>query len=453
MATQAEDRAYHSTAILLPDARVLSAGDDGAPINDPRYTNDAIEIFSPTYLFRGPRPIIGAAPATITWGQNFTITTPSSVTQAVLIAPGANTHGNDMHQRYVPLVFTGSGSLNATAPPNANVAPPGYYMLFLLNSAGVPSVSKWIRLVPASGASSFQFNSATFNVAEEAGTVTITVSRSGGTGLATVDYATSDGSALAGTDYTSVSGTLNFADGEITPKTFSVRIFNDTDLEAPETINLTLSNPSAGDSLGTPNSAMLSITDNDSLPPTLQFGSAAYTVNETSATATITVTRTGATNTQVSVNYATSNGSALAGQDYTASSGTLTFLANDIAEPFTVPITVDSTVETDETVNLTLSNASGGAVLGSPDTALLTITNRENANEIPATPPGSGGGSVPPPGGGGGSVPPAGGGGGGGGGCSLNSQSAMDPLLPLLVLLAGLALTRRRSLSRVVTKR
>ncbi|HLA74801.1 MAG TPA: galactose oxidase-like domain-containing protein [Gammaproteobacteria bacterium] len=142
MASQVRSRAYHSTAVLLPDARVISAGDDG-PLNGGAMN----EIFSPPYLFRGARPVITAAPATVAWKQSFVISTPSSVTKAVLIAPGATTHGNDMSQRLVPLAITPTtGGITAVAPPSANVAPPGYYMLFVLDSQGVPSVAKWIQL-------------------------------------------------------------------------------------------------------------------------------------------------------------------------------------------------------------------------------------------------------------------------------------------------------------------
>src|SRR4029077_1392120 len=108
-------------------------------------------------------------------------------------------------------------------------------------------------------------------------------------------------------------------------------------------------------------------------PGTLQFDSAGYSVNENGGTATITVTRTGGSDGPVSVDYATSNGTATAGSDYTTASGTLNFAAGETSKTFTVPITNDTLVEGDETVNLTLSNPSGGATLGSQNTATLTI--------------------------------------------------------------------------------
>jgi hypothetical protein len=165
-AAQIEARAYHSTALLLPDGRVISAGDDyngtptsGNPSGSGAGTdNDAAEIYEPPYLFDtngtlATRPTISSAPASITGGQTFDVgvgTNAASldVTRASLIAPGATTHAVDMSQRMIPLALqkTADG-VRLTAPPSANVALPGYYMLFLLDSKGVPSVASWVRLV------------------------------------------------------------------------------------------------------------------------------------------------------------------------------------------------------------------------------------------------------------------------------------------------------------------
>ena|GEM_PF-1075492 len=111
-------------------------------------------------------------------------------------------------------------------------------------------------------------------------------------------------------------------------------------------------------------------------PGTLQFGAAAFSVNEGGGSALITVTRTGGSGGAVSVAYATANGSATAGSDYTTASSTLTWADGDVAaKTFSVPITNDALDEPDETVNLTLSNPTGGAALGTQTTAVLTITD------------------------------------------------------------------------------
>ena len=146
LAAQAEPRGYHSTALLLPDGRVVSAGDDGPAGGGGQ--SDEIEVFSPPYLFKGARPTITSAPTQVGFGAPFTVgSAETNVTSAVLVAPGATTHAFDMHQRLVPLAMSPvSGGYALTAPASANIAPPGYYMLFLVNSDGVPSMARMIRL-------------------------------------------------------------------------------------------------------------------------------------------------------------------------------------------------------------------------------------------------------------------------------------------------------------------
>ncbi len=150
-------RQYHSTALLLPDGRVLSAGGGICGQCDAvGYLNKNAEIFSPPYLFApngspAPRPTVTAAPGTVGEGSQFTVSTPdaASITKVALVKLGAVTHSNNMDQRYVPLSFTaGNGTLTVTAPPNINIAPPGPYMLFIINSAGVPSVAPILSVTP-----------------------------------------------------------------------------------------------------------------------------------------------------------------------------------------------------------------------------------------------------------------------------------------------------------------
>jgi hypothetical protein len=157
---QVEVRAYHSTAVLLPDGRVLSSGDDvntsGTDENgNPRDGKlvDTGEIYSPPYLFKGKRPIITKAPNEVGLGKQFTVNFSTAegapATKAVLVAPSAVTHAVDTEQRYVELAVAGkgTGSVTLKAPAAGNVAPPGYYMLFLLTDDGVPSVAKFVRIV------------------------------------------------------------------------------------------------------------------------------------------------------------------------------------------------------------------------------------------------------------------------------------------------------------------
>jgi galactose oxidase-like protein len=150
---QLEDRTYHSTAALLPNGQVMSAGDDTHPHGPggTPSTADTAEIYSPPYLFRkGKRPRIRRIPRVIAWGRKFGIKSESrKLRGAVLMAPAATTHSFDASQRRVPLrVIKRSKGVGITvkAPSGPLVAPPGYYMLFLLNARGEPSKARWVQL-------------------------------------------------------------------------------------------------------------------------------------------------------------------------------------------------------------------------------------------------------------------------------------------------------------------
>ena len=144
-------RLYHNVQLLLPDGTVALTG--GNPQQG--VFEGHIEIYQPSYLFNSDgslatRPSIAAgAPTSITYGQPFTLPTPdaASIASVVLMKAGSVTHSFDMDQRYVGLTFAaGAGSLTVTGPPDSNIAPPGYYMLFLVNKAGTPSVAAWVQV-------------------------------------------------------------------------------------------------------------------------------------------------------------------------------------------------------------------------------------------------------------------------------------------------------------------
>lgn len=143
-------RLYHSNTILLPDATVLAVG------GNPERTiyEPAIEVYSPPYLFKADgspatRPVISSITTNLTYGGRFTINTPdaANIREVVMIRPGGVTHAFDMEQRLVGVTFTYAARvLTATAPASGRLAPPGWYLVFILNGNGVPSVGRFVRI-------------------------------------------------------------------------------------------------------------------------------------------------------------------------------------------------------------------------------------------------------------------------------------------------------------------
>ncbi len=232
-----------------------------------------------------------------------------------------------------------------------------------------------------------RFTAAAFSDAEGA-TAAVTVERvEGSGGVVGVSYATSNGTA-SGSDYSGTTGSLSWAAGETGSKSFNVALTQDATLESNETVVLTLSSATGGATIGGTNPAALTIVDDDN-PGTVQFSAAAFSVSEAGLLATITVTRTGGAAGAASVTYADAGGGTATGADYSMSGGTLNWAAGDAAtKSFTVSITADAVSDDGETVNLSLSAATG-ASLGGPSTATLTIieppvvTSSDPANGTP----------------------------------------------------------------------
>jgi galactose oxidase-like protein/Big-like domain-containing protein len=156
-AAESVTRQYHSTALLLPDGRVLSSGGGICGTCDSvGYLAKNAQVFTPPYLFKtdgsgelAPRPVIADSPAVAGYSATLQIATPqaAAIRKVALVRIGAVTHSVNMEQRYVPLSFTASAdTLTATAPANANIAPPGVYMLFIVDAAGVPSEARMVTI-------------------------------------------------------------------------------------------------------------------------------------------------------------------------------------------------------------------------------------------------------------------------------------------------------------------
>jgi hypothetical protein len=145
-------RLYHSTALLLPDGRVLSAG-SGQPAATGLSDDRTAEIYSPPYLFNADgtlatQPTITSAPTQVTYGQTFAVQTTATVSKVTWISLASVTHAFNENQRLVPLAFSVSGAsaIAVTAPARAALAPPGYYLLFIVDSRGVPSVARIVHI-------------------------------------------------------------------------------------------------------------------------------------------------------------------------------------------------------------------------------------------------------------------------------------------------------------------
>lgn len=220
---------------------------------------------------------------------------------------------------------------------------------------------------------------ATYTVSETGGSLLVSVTRgAGSSGAVTVSYATANGTAIAGQDYTATNGTLSWTDGETGAKTFSIPLTNDAIFENNETFTVSLSNPTNGLSLGANASSTVTVTSDDAqpLPGSVSLAQPTYTVSEASGNLVVSVSRSGGSSGTVSIAFSTANGTATAGQDYTATAGVLSWADGESgAKTFSIPLTNDSLVESHETFSISLSNPTGGLALGSPASATVTLTS------------------------------------------------------------------------------
>jgi hypothetical protein len=245
-------------------------------------------------------------------------------------------------------------------------------------------------------AGALRFTQASFNVPEESGVATITVRRhQGSAGAVSVEWEAAPGSATDA-DFVPASGVLEWGDGDSAEKSFDVELIDDDEAEGLETVLLTLSNPTGGASLFfAPTSATLRILPSDQpeddeegedddegegddelvIPPQglIRFDQRTFQVRESVGLAVVTVRRTGGSEGEVTVDFTTVDGSALAPDDYDATAGTLTFADGEEGlQTFTVPVVDDGDAESTERIELQLSNVTGGALLH-PDHDVATI--------------------------------------------------------------------------------
>lgn len=327
-----------------------------------------------------------------------------SVTCQLAASPATATQGSDYNFSNQTITFnpgeTGPKFCNVSILNDVTPEPSETIVLELgtpvTNFAGGAGTNPnhTITIVDNDGPGTLQFAQATYTVNEGAGTASIAVTRTNGSsGPASVQCSTVAGGSATPSDYIAVTNQLlSWADGDTATKFCTISILQDTLVEGPKTINLSLSGAS-GATLGTQTTAVLTILDDDGTG-SIQFTSATYTGTEAGGAVIITVSRTGGTTGPVTVDYATSTGGsnpATAGTDYVATSGTLTW-ANDEGgtKSFTVTPIPDTLTEGTETVILTLSNPTGGAVLGSQSTATLLVSDSTIIPVITSVVPGAG---------------------------------------------------------------
>ncbi|MFM8006176.1 MAG: Calx-beta domain-containing protein, partial [Dolichospermum sp.] len=191
------------------------------------------------------------------------------------------------------------------------------------------------------------FSSPTYSFNENGNIVAaVTINRTGGSfGEVSVILTPSNGSAIAPSDYTNTPITVTFANGE-TSKTVTIPIVDDSIYEPTETVNLTLSNPTGGATLGTQQTATLTIIDNDAVPGVIQFSNGTYSINENGTPVTaVTLTRSNGTDGAVSVRINLTNGTATAPSDYNNTAITVNFANGETSKTFTSPIIDDSIFE------------------------------------------------------------------------------------------------------------
>jgi hypothetical protein len=230
-------------------------------------------------------------------------------------------------------------------------------------------------------AGTLQFSAATYTVSQGSGTAAVTVSRAGGSaGAISVAYATSNGTAVGGTDFTTTGGTLNWAAGDTSSKSFSVPVSNASPFTGSKSFTVTLSSPTGTAALGTTSSASV-VIDGDASVATIEFSASSYATLQTAGTVTITVNRAGGSSAAVGVTYATADGTATAGTTYTAASGTLNWAVGDTtSKTFEVSISNATPFSGNKSFGVALSDAAGGATLGSQSTATVNITGSSSVS-------------------------------------------------------------------------
>lgn len=236
-----------------------------------------------------------------------------------------------------------------------------------------------VSIIDNDVASSIQFSPASYTVNETAGTVTLRINanRAGEpSSRLRIGYRTVGGTAVEQADFAPSSGVITFAGGE-TQKSIVIGIVNDSLIEGPENFSVVLEEPGAGATVGQASTATVTISDDDSPTASIGFKSPTYSVDEGAGSANLIVTRSGGLGVSTSVDYATSDGTAQAGVNYRATSGTLTFAVGEVSKVIQVPIIDESNADPTLDFTVTLSSPDGNGNVGGQSTATVSIIDND----------------------------------------------------------------------------
>lgn len=310
--------------------------------------------------------------------------TSGSASVAYATANGTATAGSDYTARTGTATFaSGVGAVNISVPiTNDTVFESTETFTFSLSSpsgATLGAISTaTVSIVDNDPPQTISLAAASYSVNEGTASLVIPIRRSGTAGSASVQYSTMTSSAVGGQDYVIRTGTATFAAG-VSTVNIAIQVVNDTLNEGNETFGFTIFSP-VGAILGAISTATITIVDND-VPSTVAFGAASYSVTEGTATRLVQIVRSN-TSGAASVAYATANGTATAGADYTARSATATFAAGVGTVNISIPITNDTVVEGPETFTVALFNPVGMTLdTAAPTTTTITIVD----NDVPST--------------------------------------------------------------------
>jgi hypothetical protein len=268
------------------------------------------------------------------------------------------------------LAFSGCGGTSGSASTAAATSTPA------------STSTSTSTTTPTSTTDPIAFSASTYSIAQGGGTATMTVTRTGSaTNAVSVDYATADGTAIAGTDYTAANGTLSWGQNDSASKSISIPVSSASAFSGEKAFTIVLNNPSTAALIGSPGSATVTISGAAAATVgTLVLSDATYTISQSAQSATISVNRTAGAVGATSVAYQTTNGTAVAGTDYTAASGTLKWADGDsAAKSFQVAVSNSKPFSGNKAFSVAISGATGGAMTGDPQSSTVTIVGDASA--------------------------------------------------------------------------